>query len=229
MVRKAKERKQRRVVIACRVMEPELIQVLSEEGKEVEILYLDQSLHRTPTKLLGLVQEKIDQVSQTASLIVLGYGLCSNGMVGVTARQQELLIPRCHDCIALFLGSPSRYQDLFRARPGTYYLTPGWVRGNQDPLGLIEEHVPRYGQETAQWVIEEELKHYTHIALIDTGVEQMAPIRERAVENAAVLKKQFEAIPGNLDYFRELLYGPYTEEKFLHLQPGEKFTQEMFF
>ena len=219
----------RRVVIACRVMEPELSQVLAEGAEDVEILYLDQALHRTPAKLLGLVQEKVDQVSLTASRIALGYGLCSNGVVGVTARQQGLLIPRCHDCIALFLGSPSRYQEVFREKPGTYYLTPGWVAEKKDPLGILEEYVPRYGRETAQWVIEEELKHYTHIALIDTGVEEMAPIRERAMETAAVLKKQYEEIPGNLDYFRELLRGPYTGEKFLRLRLGEQFTQEMFF
>ena len=218
----------RRVVIACRVMEPELNQVLAEGAETVEILYLDQALHRTPAKLLGLVQEKIDQVSLTASRIVLGYGLCSNGVVGVTARQQGLLIPRCHDCIALFLGSPSRYQEVFREKPGTYYLTPGWVAEKKDPLGILEEYIPRYGRETAQWVIEEELKHYTHIALIDTGVEEMAPIRERAMETAAVLKKQYEEISGSLEYFRELIHGPYTEKKFLRLHPGGKFTQEMF-
>ncbi len=219
----------RRVVIACRVMEPELNQAHTEGGEEVEILYLDQALHRTPGKLLDLLQEKIDQVSRSASRIVLGYGLCSNGVVGVMARGQELHIPRCHDCIALFLGSPSRYERLFREKPGTYYLTPGWIADNQDPLGLIEEQVPRHGRETAQWVIEEELKHYTHIALIDTGVEEMAPIRERAMENAAVLKKKYQEIPGSLAYFRELLHGPYPEERFLRLPLGEKFTQEMFF
>jgi hypothetical protein len=216
--------KGRRVVIACRVMEPELTQVLAEGGEPVEILYLDQALHRTPTRLLGELQEKIDQVAQTASRIVLGYGLCSNGAVGVTARQQGLLIPRCHDCIALFLGSPARYEKIFREKPGTYYLTPGWIAEKKDPLGILEEHVPKYGRETAQWVMEEELKHYTHIALIDTGVEEMAPLRERAMENAAVLKKQYEEIA----YFRELIRGPYTEEKFLRLRLGEAFTQEMF-
>lgn len=218
-----------RVVIACRVMEPELNRALAEGGEAVEILYLDQALHRTPTKLLGHLQEKIDQVAERASRIVLGYGLCSNGVVGVTARRQGLLIPRCHDCIALFLGSPSRYQEVFREKPGTYYLTPGWIEEQKDPLGILAEYTPRYGRETAQWVIEEELKHYTHIALIDTGVEVKAHLRERALENAAFLKKEYEEIPGNLDYFRELLHGPFSEEKFLRLQPGERFTQEMFF
>ena len=149
--------------------------------------------------------------------------------MGVTARQQGLIIPRCHDCIALFLGSPARYQEIFQSKPGTYYLTPGWMAEKKDPLGIIEEQVPKYGRETARWVVEEELKHYTHIALINTGVEEMAPLRARAMENAASLNKQYEEIPGSLDYFRELLYGPYTDEKFLRLRLGEKFTQEMFF
>ena len=109
----------RRVVIACRVMEPELNRVLAEGGEGAEIIYLDQALHRTPAKLISQLQEKIDQVARRASRIVLGYGLCSNGVVGVTARQQGLLIPRCHDCIALFLGSPNRHLDIFRKKPGT--------------------------------------------------------------------------------------------------------------
>ena len=225
-------RKARRVVIACRVMEPELTSVLSEggAGDDVpEIIYLDQVLHRTPGKLLSLVQEKIDEAAQTASRIVLGYGLCSNGVVGVTARQQGLIIPRCHDCIGLFLGSPARYQEIFHSKPGTYYLTPGWLAEKKDPLGIIEEQVPKYGRETARWVVEEELKHYTHIALINTGVEDIAPLRARAMENATALNKQYEEIPGSLDYFRELLFGPYSEEKFLRLRLGESFTQEMFF
>jgi hypothetical protein len=133
-------------------------------------------------------------------------------VVGVTARQQELHIPRCHDCITLFLGSPARYAKIFREKPGTYYLTPGWI-AEKNPLGFLEEHVPQYGRETAQWVMEEELKHYTHISLIDTGVEAMVPLRKRAMENAAVLKKQYEEIPGSLQYFREIVHDPYTEEK----------------
>jgi hypothetical protein len=223
--------KSRRVIIACRVMEPELQQVLAEGGGEepVEILYLDQALHRTPNKMLGQLQERIDQAAATASCIVLGYGLCSNGVVGVEARQQALLIPRCHDCIALFLGSPSRYEKIFHEKPGTYYLTPGWIAEKKDPLGILEENEARFGRETALWVMEEEYRHYTHISLIDTGVEEMTPLRERAMENAVFMKKQYSEIPGSLDYFRELIRGPYTEEKFLRLAPGEKFTQEMFF
>ena len=232
MPEEARGREGRCVVIACRVMEPELTHVFSGERKddeEVDIRYLDQTLHQTPGKILRLVQEEIDRVAQTAARIVLGYGLCSNGVVGVTARRQGLIIPRCHDCIALFLGSPERYQELFRSNAGTYYLTSGWIAKNYDPLGLIEEQIPRYGLETAWWVIEEELKNYSKIALIDTKAQAMAPLRARAMENATALHKQYVEIPGSLDYFRELINGPYTLERFLRLAPGATLTQEMFF
>jgi hypothetical protein len=224
------KRKVRNVIIACRVMEPELSYILAGEkgaGNGTEIFYLEQALHRTPDKLIVTVQQKIRQEMPGAARIVLGYGLCAKGIVGEAARDTELIIPRCHDCIALFLGSPNRHLEIFREKPGTYYLTPGWVAEKKDPLGIIEENVPRYGRETARYVIEEELKHYTHIALIDTGVAEIAPLRVRAMENAAILKKQYEEIPGNLDYFRELLHGPYPDEKFLRLGFGEKFTQEL--
>ena len=220
----------RQVIIACRVMEPELVHCVSEgNGADdgTQILYLEQALHRTPDKLIVKVQEMIDQTARHASRIILGYGLCSKGVVGVTAREVEIVIPRCHDCIALFLGSTERHLEIFREKPGTYYLTPGWVAEKKDPLGIIEENVPKFGRETARWVVEEELKHYTHIVLIDTGVSDMAPLRARAMENANLLKKQYEEIPGSLDYFRELLRGPYREGKFLRLRPGETFTQEM--
>ena len=140
------DRKGRSIIIACRVMEPELTHVVSERNEAddcTDILYLEQALHRTPGRLLMKVQEKIDQVARTATRIVLGYGLCAKGVVGITARASEVIIPRCHDCIALFLGCPNRYLEIFRKKPGTYYLTPGWLADHQDPLGLIEEHIPR--------------------------------------------------------------------------------------
>jgi hypothetical protein len=60
-------------------------------------------------------------------------------------------------------------------------------------------------------------------------VHALEPVRERAMENARFLKKNYQEIPGSLDYFRELLRGPYGEEKFLRLVSGGAITQEMFF
>lgn len=118
--------KESTVVIACRVLKPELEKV-AEESKGVEIRYLDQGLHRSPQDMAVIIQDEIDRVSRYASRIVLGYGLCSNGIVGVVVRHQGLVIPKCHDCIALFFGSTASHERFSEKKPGTYYLTAGWV------------------------------------------------------------------------------------------------------
>ena len=46
------------VIIACRVMVPEL-EKARDQDSGVEIRYLDQGLHRTPDKMAGLIQAQI--------------------------------------------------------------------------------------------------------------------------------------------------------------------------
>jgi hypothetical protein len=210
-------------------MEPEF-EAVRNNNENVEILYLDQGLHRTPQKMAGQVQTLVDQASNEADRIVLGYGLCSNGIVGVEARQQGLIVPRCHDCIAFFLGSPQAYRDDFDSRPGTYYLTPGWIAERKDPLSIMrDEYEPRYGPETAEWVKREELKHYTHIVLIDTGVAELDPLRQIALKNARFFNMEYVEIEGkSLVYFNKLVKGPYETDEFILLGPGEVVTQDMF-
>ena len=209
-------------------MQPEL-EAIPSGGNDVEIRYLDQSLHRTPDRMPRLLQEQIDQAQPYASQIILGYGLCSNGIVGVKAPRQGLFIPRAHDCITLFLGSRARYDKIFRSDPGTYYLTPGWISEQKDPLGQMEnEYIPKMGREMAVWGIKEELKHYTHIALIDTKTTDLKPLRRRAKENARFLNKAYKEISGSLEYFRKLLYGPYQNDDFLFFKPNETVKQKPF-
>lgn len=218
----------RRILIACQVMEPE-IEYLREGIHDVEVWYVEQALHRVPQNMGPRLQREIDKASSLgADFIVLGYGLCSNGIAELIAPPQGLIVPKAHDCIALFLGSVNRYRELFRERPGTYYLTPGWVSEGKDPLGILEEYTGRYGAETARWVMEEELKHYTHIALIVTGVGDLNSLRSRAMANAHHFGKAYEEIKADLRYLKRLLEGPYTDEDFFLIPPGEKVTQERY-
>ena len=215
------------MVIACEVMKAELEE--AARGAEVQIHYLDQGLHRTPKKMAGLIQDKLDTYGGSARRVVLAYGLCSKGITGVKSTHQELVVPRCHDCISLFFGSTNAYSEVFRLRPGTYYLTPGWVAARRDPLGVIyEDYAPEHGLETAFWVMQEELKHYTHIALINTGVGSLEELRARTMENCRVLEKQYCEIEGTLEYFKKLVHGPYSEADFITIPPGKEVTEDMF-
>ncbi len=202
--------------------------MLAAAHPEVKVRYLDQGLHRTPQRMAPLVQAEIDAHPGFRD-VVLGSGLCSNGIVGVKAGPAGLHVPKAHDCIALFLGSLAAYKAAFEARPGTYYLTPGWVAEGKDPLSIIEqEYEPKFGRETAVWVMAEELKNYTHVTLIASAAGDIEPVRRRARENAAFLGKAYDEAPGLMDYFRKLMLGPWDPADFFHIAPGETITQDRY-
>lgn len=226
---KNKSRVSNIAIIACQVMALE-IEEIARGNTHIKAHYLDQNLHRTPQNMAEQIQEIVDRIDPTVDKIILGYGLCSNGIVGVKARTHEMIVPRCHDCIAFFLGSPQAYLDDFHSRPGSYYLTPGWIAERKDPLGIIEdEYVPRYGRETAEWAKREELKHYSHIVLVNTGVADLEPMRKIAIENAQFFNMKYLEIEGeSREFFKKLACGPYSQEEFIYVKPGDEITQEMF-
>ncbi len=218
-------KKKKSLVIACNISKEELLHVQSDRAS---FIFLEQSLHRTPQKMKGGIQEEIDKAETwDGDQIILAYGLCSNGILGVRANRHPLLIPRVHDCISLFLGSNARYMEEHQREPGTYYLTKGWIEEKKSPLGIFEEYRQRYGRETAEWVIREELKNYTRIALVESELGMEETHRQHARENARFLNLKYEEIKGSLDFFRKIIRGPWDKD-FVVLRPDEEATQEMF-
>jgi len=213
------------LILGCAVMEQELRRF---QNGQAEFKFLDYGLHRTPENMTKALQVEIDQVQEEDyDGIVLGYGLCSNGIVGLHSSKHSLVIPRIHDCISLFLGSPEAYRKQSAEYPGTYYLTPGWIERGQTPISKYESYARSYDEETARWVLHEEMKHYTRIALIDTGVYPIEPFRAVAKENAKFLGVAYEELRGSPQLFRELICGPW-EKGFLIIERGHVIRQEMF-
>jgi len=176
----------------------------------------------------GVIQEEIDRAENwEGDYIILSYGLCSNGIVGVKSKSHCIVIPRVHDCITLFLGSWDRYMEEHKKEPGTYYLTQGWIEEGKSPLRIYQEYCQRYDQETAEWVIKEELKNYTRIALVDPGMGLSDSHREHAKENAQFLNLRYEEIKGSLEFFKKIVRGRWGHD-FIILKPGEEITQELF-
>ncbi len=213
------------LVIACAVMEAELT-VANTPGVRLE--FLEQGLHRTPGRMPAAIQEKIHRAGGDIDYIVLGYGLCGNGLVGVRAEKQPLIVPRAHDCIGLFLGSLEAHLSELKKAPGTYFLTKGWIEQGKSPLVQFGEYVERYGREKAGWAMKEEYKNYTRIVLVDTGAYDLSAYREHARANADLLGVSYEEIKGSTAYFGKMVGGHWDSRDFFILQPGEEVTQMMF-
>src|SRR5690606_9792098 len=107
---------------------------------------LDFGLHLRPEHLKRTLQERINEASQHADVLLLGYGLCSMAVVGLHATTAHLVIPRTDDCIAIFLGSCKAYKEQSKKEPGTYYLTKGWIEVGDTPFDEHRFLIEKYGQ-----------------------------------------------------------------------------------
>jgi hypothetical protein len=194
------------VVIACKVLQDVLESLLPEDLAQT-VTFLDYGLHATPSKMTTALQEAIDSIAQP-SLVVLGYGLCGNGLRGIKAGVHTLLIPRIDDCIAILLGSHEAYIREFRAAPGTYYLTKGWLESGSNPLQEYETYVPKYGAERAMWVMDQQYQHYERLVLVARSQADLDTYRSQAQKIARFCERwgmRYEEIQGSDDYMRQLV------------------------
>jgi len=207
----------RRLVIACATVIEELSPLLPEN---VQSETLDFGLHLRPDQLKKALQEKIDQASQHADVLLLGYGLCSLAVVGLRATTAHLVIPRVDDCIAIFLGSCNAYREQTQKEPGTYYLTKGWIEVGDTPFSEYQRLVEKYGEAKARWIIQTMLKNYTRLAFINTGQYEIERYRDYGRKTAEEFDLRFEEIQGSPALVEKMVFGPWDDE-FLVVAPGE--------
>ena len=141
-------------MIACAVLALDIKYTAEKLGMDIGVKYLEGGLHERPNVLREKLQEAIDEipVSGRYDRIVVGYGVCGRGSVGLQTREIPLAIPKVHDCIALFLGGDAAYRREFKKYPGTYYISAGWYEENSgdelppvgqkepNPFGLYDMH-----------------------------------------------------------------------------------------
>jgi len=203
---------------------------------EVGCHILDFGLHTNPNRLRETLQATIEEVvAATPSrdleplTIVLGYGLCSQGVVGLRAEGCRLVVPRVDDCIAIFLGSRAAYRQQSAAYPGTYYLTRGWIEVGSTPFAEFDRAVERFGAERAGLLYREMLSNYTRLALIDTGSYALESAREYALRTAQSFGLRYEEISGSTELITKLVHGPWRSDEFVVCEPGEVIGLDDFY
>ena len=226
-------------VIACEVLLREICLCAAHSENVISIEFLKRGLHDNPDLLRSDVQRKIDETDESMyEGILLGYGLCSNGVVGIQARGIPLVVPRAHDCVTFFLGSKEKYREHFTDNPGTYYYTSGWLeragskveRKVQDGRGLgkkYQEYVRKYGEDNARYLMEFEsswVDNYSRAAFIDLEFVRFLNYREQVKKIAAQRGWKYEELSGDIKLIRKLIDGKWDEDEFLIVQPGEEIT-----
>lgn len=232
--------------LVCKALFREFSLLAAYSENAIDITTLEWGLHDKVGGLKETLQDEIARIDSGCDIhtsyppfkhsfdgIVIGYGLCSNGVVGLSSEKYPLIIPRAHDCITLLLGSKERYHELFTQETGTYWFSPGWIENSDMPgeehrdfyLNYLKERYPETDAETLIEVYEQSLGQYARTALVTwpefekTGFTESA--RRTARRSAEHLGWNYEEFVGDSILIKDLLAGNWDEKRFLVVPPGE--------
>ena len=209
-------------IIACEIAFREICHIAAQSKHLLDLEYLTQGHHENPAAGRADIQQRIDAMpAGKYDAILLGYGLCSNIVVGLKSAHTPLVVPRAHDCITFFLGSKERYQEMFTSHPGTYYYTSGWLecprRRGKELTGAMQGFLPapssadlettyqkwvaKYGEDQAKYLLTEMSRWtgaYSHGTLIDFDFTKQLNLPEQVKNVCSSRGWQFESVPGDL-------------------------------
>ena len=216
-------------VIACHVLWREICHFASLSRNVFTLNFLKQGLHNTPDILRRELQSAIDATENDHAAILIAYGLCSNGIEGITARGTRLVVARGHDCITYLLGSKDRYRAYFDAHPGTYWYSPGWIDTGSQPSReryerVFQSYVEKYGPDNAEYLMEMQqgwFKEYSNAAYTDLGFGDTEEYKEYTRKCAEWLEWDCDEIAGDPRLIVNLLEGNWNSDEYLIVEPGE--------
>jgi len=204
----------------------------------VDIVLMPQGLHDEPDKLRAEVQKALDNThdiqGRAYDASLLGYGLCSNGIAGLSA-EIPVVVPRGHDCITLLLGSKDRYQEYFDSHRGVYWYSAGWIESGKQPgkeryERTLKEYQAKYGDDNAQYLMEVEqdwIRQYNWATFIDWGLANSDEYKDYTKRCAEFLHWNYDELKGDPALMQKLVDGQWDDGEFLVVRPGQKIKEDL--
>jgi hypothetical protein len=223
--------------IVCKAVQKEAYWVAAHSVNMVDIVLMPQGLHNTPDKLRAEVQSELDKTcdvqGDSYDAVLLGYGLCGNGCVGLKATIKTV-IPRAHDCITLLLGSRHTYQQYLDGHRGVYWYSDGWIStdtmpGKERVERLLAEYTEKYGADNAQYLLEMEqawLKEYSWAVYVDWHLADSERQQQYTRDCATYLNWNYDYVVGSSALMQRLVDGKWDDE-FLVIPPGSTIAEDL--
>ena len=242
-------------LIACKALCREISYLSSLSQNNIDITFVRQGYHNAPDVLRRNLQQEIDSVesgrdshtnelggngdnisplnSEDFDAILIGYGLCSNGIVGIHSQKHTLVIPRGHDCITFFLGSKERYMEYFHTFPGCFWYTASWIENADMPCrkqnerlrayyiekGYDEDELDFFMEEMTGWT-----KKYQSAAYIKMPFFDKEEHQQFTKDAAAFYGWNYHLLDGDLSLLERFLSGNWDPKDFLIVPPGCRVT-----
>lgn len=160
-------------LICCDVFARWAYKTAAESPNIVDIELLPMLAHNEPEKLRIDLQDTINKAGKVNKpgtddciydRIILAYGLCGNAIAGLTCTV-PMIIPRMHDCCAMFMGSQERFLEVFGQNLSSSWRSFGYLERclNSTDLNSIDSNgtkthpdylklLDEYGKEDADYV-----------------------------------------------------------------------------
>jgi len=224
--------------VVCSVLKREAYYCAAVSNNIVEVCLMKQGLHNEPDKLRAALMDVLTQTQDVQGnrfdAIIMGYGLCSNGIVGLKS-DIPVIIPRAHDCVTLLLGSKERYKEYFDSHRGIYWYSSGWIEcspmpGRERVENTRKEYVEKYGEDNADFLMEMEqnwMKEYQWAAFVEWPQLPSEYYRNFTKQCAEYMKWNYDELEGSPSLVQRLIDGNWDEKDFLILNPGQSIAEDL--
>jgi hypothetical protein len=224
--------------ITCKVMQREAYFCAARSKNVVDVVLMEQGLHDEPQRLRAEVQKVLDNTcdiqGRPYDASLLGYGLCSNGIVGLSAKI-PIVVPRGHDCITLLLGSKDKYQEYFDSHRGVYWYSAGWIESGKQPSReryerMLDEYKKKFGDDNAQYLMEVEqdwIRQYNWATYIDWGLARSDDYRDYTKRCAEFLSWNYDELLGDPGLMEKFVDGYWDDGEFLVVKPGRQIREDL--
>ena len=217
----------KRLVISCKMLSDELHKVCKGKENVPEIIELERGMHNNPKRLQEVLQEQIHE-NQDVDEIVLTYGLCGNGTLGLMSPKTKLIIPQFDDCISQLL-----YRDCIgrkkrsEVQKGHLYVTRGWTLDQEAIVPKCQNILSVYGVDDGKEIINQIYDGYQKISIINTESYHMQQVEDYVKNIKKYLNVEIEKVCGSTDILEKIISGNY-DDNFIILNPGEVLEEKMF-
>jgi hypothetical protein len=225
-------------LLACEIVYREVCYCVSQTKNIIDISFM--MLHDIGAKKMQqTLQEEIDNTDNSKyDAILIGYGLCNNGIVGLTSNELPIIVPKAHDCITLMIGSKEKYHQYHSEKPASYFKSIGWVERDLSPqdkessitsqLGMnktYQEYLRLYDEDTAKYLMEtlgNYIDSYERYTYIDTNIGDFDHYKEQVKSEAQKRNWEYEELEGNTSLLMRLLDGNWDKKDFLVVPPNKQ-------
>lgn len=213
------------VLLACEMIRKEINALLEKNPFPGEVVWMEKGLHEYPDDLRGALQREIDARDGKVDYILLVYGLCGNGIIGLKTEKSRLVIPLFDDCIRALLSLEANEE--IAVDPRALYYTDEWMDTGSSMLMGADTYVERYGEKKALKIVKAMLKNYKHVTFLETGLYDIDFAAEKIKPTTDRIGLKINQTPASFRVYDALLSGRWGKE-FLVTEPGETVTEQYF-